>query len=343
VNGTDAYFERTAETLDHAGVNPEVVAEVTADQFGNGTDEVFAGLDEVLELLDGVPVTVEALPEGAAFDGGPVMRLSGNYRDFCKYETELLGYLSHASGFATGAAAVSRASADTPVFSFGSRHIHPSLAETMERAAWIGGVDGFSNTAAESVLPAEASGTMPHALMLAFGKERKTDAWTAFNEAVADDVPRTVLADTFTDEVDETLEAAEVLGDDLDAVRLDTTGSRRGDFKHIIREVRYKLDEAGREDVDIFVSGGLDWEDCGDLNDYVDGFGVGSAISNADPVDFSLDIVEREGEPISKRGKLSGVKDVDMETYIDNGSVVKETDVQRARELLAQQRQAFFW
>jgi len=104
VNGTDAYFDRTVKALDHAGENPSVVAEVTADQFGSGTDEVFAGLDEALELLDGVPVTVEALPEGSVFDGGPVMRLSGNYRDFARYETELLGYLSHASGFATGAA-----------------------------------------------------------------------------------------------------------------------------------------------------------------------------------------------------------------------------------------------
>jgi len=338
VNGTDAYFDRTVEALDYAGENPSVVAEVTADQFDNGESEVFAGLDEVLELLDGVPVTVEALPEGSIFDGGPVMRLSGNYRDFARYETELLGYISHASGFATGAAEVVQAAQDTPVFSFGSRHIHPSLAVPMERAAWIGGVDGYSNTAAEDELPVDASGTMPHALMLAFGKERKTEAWTAFNEAVGDDVPRTVLADTFTDEVDETLEAAEVLGDDLDAVRLDTTGSRRGDFEHIIKEVRYKLEEAGREDVDIFVSGGLGATEVADLREVVDGFGVGSAISNADPVDFSLDIVEREGEPISKRGKLSGVKDVSMETYIDSGSIVQETDLADARERLNQER-----
>jgi len=155
---------------------------------------------------------------------------------------------------------------------------------------------------------------------------------------VGDDVPRTVLADTFTDEVDETLEAAEVLGDDLDAVRLDTTGSRRGDFEHIIKEVRYKLEEAGREDVDIFVSGGLGATEVADLREVVDGFGVGSAISNADPVDFSLDIVEREGEPISKRGKLSGVKDVSMETYIDSGSIVQETDLADARERLNQER-----
>ena len=338
MNGTDAYFDRTVESLEYAGENPAVVAEVTADQFSHGDTEVFAGLDEVLELLNGVPVTVEALPEGTTFNGGPVMRLSGNYRDFARYETELLGYISHASGFATGAAKVVRASGDTPVFSFGSRHIHPSLAVPMERAAWIGGVDGYSNTAAEDELPVEASGTMPHALMLAFGKGREEEAWTAFNEAADDDVPRIVLADTFTDEVDETLRAAKELGDDLDGVRLDTTGSRRGNFKHIIKEVRYKLKEIGREDVNIFVSGGLGEEEIANLRKFVDGFGVGSAISNANPVDFSLDIVEREGEPISKRGKLSGVKNVKMKTFIQKGNIVRETDVQMARETCAKQR-----
>jgi len=44
------------------------------------------------------------------------------------------------------------------------------------------------------------------------------------------------------------------------------------------------------------------------LRDVADGFGVGSAISNADPVDFALDLVEIDGDPIAKRGKLAGVK-----------------------------------
>jgi nicotinate phosphoribosyltransferase len=41
-----------------------------------------------------------------------------------------------------------------------------------------------------------------------------------------------------------------------------------------------------------------------------DGFGVGGYVSNADPVDFALDIVEIDGEPAAKRGKLTGVKEV---------------------------------
>ncbi len=40
----------------------------------------------------------------------------------------------------------------------------------------------------------------------------------------------------------------------------------------------------------------------------VDAYGIGTSISNAPVIDFSLDIIEIEGKPISKRGKLSGSK-----------------------------------
>lgn len=48
--------------------------------------------------------------------------------------------------------------------------------------------------------PDEPSGTMPHALMLSFGKGNQEEAWSAFNEGVADTVPRIALCDTYTDE-----------------------------------------------------------------------------------------------------------------------------------------------
>jgi len=328
---TDQYFVRTEEALDESHTNPNVVAEVTADQFPNWGKEVLAGVKDVAHLLEGLPVEVESLPEGSLFDGGPVMRIKGKYREFARYETALLGFLSHASGIATAAFEINHSSGDVPVYSFGTRHVHPMLSIVVERSAFIGGMDGYSNTVAELDLPDDASGTMPHTLMLAHGEGNQEEAWKAFNDSAPEDVPRIVLADTFTDEVDETLRAVQALGDDLDGVRLDTTGSRRGDFEHIIKEVRYKLDEVGREDVDIFVSGGLGPDDVMDLREHVDGFGIGGYVSNANPVDFSLDIVEREGRPISKRGKLSGTKDRDMSKVIENGEIVTDFDVVEAR------------
>ncbi|AHG02673.1 nicotinate phosphoribosyltransferase [Halobacterium sp. DL1] len=307
---TDAYFQRTEATLDHAGKNPHVVAEVTADQFPTGEFELFAGAKDAAHLLEGLPLDADALPEGTLFDGGPVMRIEGQYRDFARYETSLLGFLSHASGVATAALEVRRAAPDSQVLSFGARHVHPSIAAMVERSALLAGLDGFSHVAAGEILGREAGGTMPHALLICFGRGNQEAAWRAFHEAVPADVPRVALCDTYSDEKDEVLRAVAELGDDLDAVRLDTTGSRRGDFRHIVREIQWELDVRGHGDVDVFLSGGLGPEEIRHLRDVADGFGVGSHVSNADPVDFALDIVEVDGEPAAKRGKLSGKKDV---------------------------------
>lgn len=351
---TDAYFQRTEATLDHAGKNPHVVAEVTADQFPTGEFELFAGAKDAAHLLEGLPLDADALPEGTLFDGGPVMRIEGQYRDFARYETSLLGFLSHASGVATAALEVRRAAPDSQVLSFGARHVHPSIAAMVERSALLAGLDGFSHVAAGEILGREAGGTMPHALLICFGRGNQEAAWRAFHEAVPADVPRVALCDTYSDEVDESLRAAETI-DDLDSVRIDTTGSRRGDFRHILREVRWTLDAHGHDDVGIFASGGLGPAELRDLRDVVEGFGVGSYVSNADPLDFALDIVELDGEPAAKRGKLTGKKEVYrtpdgghhvgladregpedgealLEPLIRDGEIVREFDIDEASE-----------
>ena len=307
---TDAYFERTVETLEHAGRNPHVTAEVTADQFPTGAFEVFAGVEDAAQLFADRGVAVDALPEGQLFDGGPVLRIEGPYLEFARLETALLGFLSQASGMATNALRARHAAPDSSLLSFGARHVHPSIAATVERSALLGGFDGFSHTAAGDLLGRDASGTMPHALVIAFGKGNQENAWTTFDGAVDASVPRIALCDTYSDEVDEVCRAADALGDRLDSVRIDTTSSRRGDIRHILREVRWELDARGREDVELFVSGGLGPDDLRELRDVAKGFGVGGYVSNADPVDFALDIVAVDGEPAAKRGKLSGKKQV---------------------------------
>jgi len=307
---TDAYFERTEAALEHAGRNPRVVVEVTADQFPDGDFELFAGLKDAVALLEGRTVDVDAIPEGRLFDGGPVMRIEGPYLAFARLETSLLGFLSHASGIATAALDCRVAAPESQVLSFGARHVHPSMTAAVERSALLAGFDGFSHVAAGDLIGREASGTMPHALAICFGRGEQEAAWRAFDEAVDESVPRIALCDTYSDEVDEVLRAVETLGDRLDGVRLDTTGSRRGDFRHIVREVQWELDVRGHGDVDVYVSGGLGPDDLRGLRDVVDGFGVGGYVSNADPVDFALDVVEVDGEPAAKRGKLSDAKDV---------------------------------
>jgi nicotinate phosphoribosyltransferase len=62
--------------------------------------------------------------------------------------------------------------------------------------------------------------------------------------------------------------------------------------------------------VKIFVSGGIDEEEARELADLVDGFGVGTSIAFPPSIDLALDIVEVDGTPVAKRGKLPGRKQV---------------------------------
>lgn len=300
---TDIYFERVAGVLEADDVNPHVTMEVTAaalpDPWG-----VFCGLDDVIRLLEGLPVDVDAMPEGSVFSANePVLRISGRYRDFAVYETTILGFLCHASGVASAAAHIRLAARDRPVFSFGSRRQHPAIAAMIERAAWIGGVDAASNTCAPEGIP--LAGTMPHAFVMCYPQPE--DAWRAFAREAGPEVPRIMLCDTLSDEKVEAVRAAEC---GATAVRLDTPRSRRGDMRAIIEEVRWELDVHGYSDVKIFLSGGLSREDVVAYRDVADAFGIGGAIANAPVIDFSLDIVEIEGRPYAKRGKRSGVKQV---------------------------------
>ena len=87
-----------------------------------------------------------------------------------------------------------------------------------------------------------------------------------------------------------------------------TPGTRRGDFRDLMREVRWELDRHGFGHVKIFASGGIDVDYILHLNPVCDAYGVGGAIADAPMVDYSLDIVEVNGEDRSKRGKRGGRK-----------------------------------
>ncbi|MGC8843429.1 MAG: nicotinate phosphoribosyltransferase, partial [bacterium] len=136
------------------------------------------------------------------------------------------------------------------------------------------------------------------------------EAFLAFDEVMPEDVKRVCLVDTLYDEKQEAIAAAEALGKRLFGVRLDTPESRRGNIKEILKEVRWELDLRGYDYVKIYLSGGVDEKEIEETRELVDAYGVGTAISNAPTINFAMDIVEVEGKPFAKRGKLSGKKQV---------------------------------
>ena len=305
---TDVYFERALEIIEAKDLDKNVKAEITVKGLPKGYDwAVFCGLEEVLELLEGKEVNIRAIPEGSIFrENQPVIEIEGKYSEFAVYETAILGFLCQESGVATKAARVKKVAGEKTVLSFGARRMHPAVAPAIERAAYIGGCDGFSTVAAAEKLNMKPAGTMPHSLILLVGDTLQAAKY--FDEVIDPDVPRIVLIDTFGDEKFETIRVAEALGKRLTGVRLDTPSSRRGNMRKILEELRWELDLRGLKHVQLFVSGGLDENTVAEIVDVADGFGVGTSISSATTIDFSMDIVEIEGKPIAKKGKVSGSK-----------------------------------
>jgi nicotinate phosphoribosyltransferase len=303
----DIYFARTVDILHREGLNPVTTMEVFPSKGG-----VLCGIEEVKALLFRILPTgsdVWALDEGEPCQRKEVvLRITAPYQSYGLYETTILGILANCTGWATAARECADAAQGIPIISFGVRHVHPSVAGVMDYSAIVGGCTSCSSIAGAKMAGTEPSGTMPHALILIMGDTVR--ATIAFDKHMSPDVPRISLVDTFKDEVDESVLVARALEGRLNGVRLDTPSERGRVTADLVKEVRAHLDLADFAEVSIFVSGGLDPERIRYFLDNgapVDGFGVGSYISGARPIDFTADLHEIEGKPIAKRGRLPGI------------------------------------
>ncbi len=315
---TDIYFLRTKQVIEAKKLDKlRALAEVTPGRLPSGWPwGILCGIEEEAHLFEGCNVDVYAMPEGSVFYHSdhrgvrePVMFIEGPYGEFCLLETPMLGLICQASGAATRAARIKKVAGEKLVMAFGIRRMHPALSPMLDRAAYIGGFDGVSSLKGAETIGEKPMGTMPHALIIAFGDQVR--AWKAFDEVMPPDVPRVALVDTYFDEKIESIMAAEALKDRLYGVRLDTPRSRKGNFAELVREVRWELDVRGYQHVKIFVSGGLNEESVRVLSEAgAEAFGVGTSVSNAPTIDFAMDIIELEGKLVAKRGKLGGKKQV---------------------------------
>ena len=303
----DVYFLRAREVLEREGVNPRATMEV----FPSGPG-ILCGMQEALTLLRRVlprDAEVWALEEGQpVVRKEVVLRITAPYLSYGIYETALLGYLAHESGWATAARECVEAAGEIPVVSFGARHVHPSVAPFMDYAAVVGGCASCSTPEGARLAGVVPSGTMPHAMILCFGDTVRSAV--AFDEHMPPDVLRIVLVDTFRDEPQESVAVAQALGQRLHGVRLDTPGERGGVTADLVKEVRAHLDLNGFPWVRIFVSGGVTpsrIREAREAGAPVDGFGVGSYITSAAPIDFTGDLHEIDGRPVAKRGRIPGI------------------------------------
>lgn len=277
---TDIYFVKTRDVLDSGELlDTPVVAEIFTRKPG-----VFAGLKEMLRLLDDQDLSIYSLEEGDSFSAREVLvRIEGAYRSFGMFETVFLGMLASSTAWATAASECVSAAEGKPVLCFGARHVHPAVAPVMERTAVaVGGCTAASCILGAKLAGQEPSGTVPHAAILIAGDTLRLAK--LYDKSMDKSEGRVVLVDTFKDEAEESLRIARALEGRLTGVRLDTPGERGGVTPDLVKEIRWRLDREGFKDVSIIASGGLVPERIKKLSQAgVDAFGVGSYISNAEP------------------------------------------------------------
>ena len=316
---TDVYFNHARETLLRDGRHPRVVMQVFQKQRA-----VLGGMDEAIAILklcsdDWDELTVHALYDGDEIaPWETVMTVEGDYTLFAHLETVYLGVLARRTLVSTNVRRVVDAARGKPILFFPARHDHHRVQTGDGYAAHVAGAIGVSTDAQASWWGGRGVGTVPHALIAAYGGNTVLAA-TKFAESASPDVNVVVLVDFENDSVRTSLEVARAMGERLWGVRLDTSRTlvdrslwgEMGDYdprgvnERLVRKVRDALDENGFERVKIVVSGGFTVDrirEFEERNVPVDSYGVGSSLIRGDN-DFTADIVLTDGLPSAKVGR----------------------------------------
>lgn len=316
---SDRYSALVPQVLRGAKRSPRVLLQVSAKQDGwlSGVDEAIALLRMGIE--DWNAVTVNALYEGDLIEAwDTVMTIEGEYAAFAHLETTLLGVLGHRTRVCSNIRELVDIARPKTVLFFGARDEHWLMQPGDGFAAMIGGAKQVCTAAQGSWWTGKVVGTIPHALVAAFGGDTVA-ATKHFAKHIADDVPLLALVDYENDVSRTSVEVARALGDRLWGVRLDTSehmvdksllpqlGSFRptGVNPQLVWNVRNALDGEGFGDVQIVVSGGFDAERIQEFEDEgapVDAYGVGSAAYHG-TFDFTSDVVLVDGKPQARAGR----------------------------------------
>jgi len=321
---TDAYFNSTREVLRADRRHPRVVMQVFQKKRA-----VLGGMDEAIAILKLCAEDWEELTVHALYDGDDlapyetVLTIEGDYTLFAHLETVYLGVLARRTLVSTNVRRVVEAANGKTILFFPARHDHYRVQTGDGYAAHVAGAIGVSSDAQASWWGGKGIGTVPHALIAAYGGNTVLAA-SKFAEHADPDANVVVLVDFENDSVRTTLEVARALGPRLWGVRLDTSSTLvdrslwaemgyfdpRGVNPRLVEKVREALDAEGFERVKIVVSGGFDVEKITEferLGVPVDSYGVGSALIRGQN-DFTADVVLTDGRPSAKVGR----------TYIPN-------------------------
>ncbi|HWC73579.1 MAG TPA: hypothetical protein VG454_06550 [Gemmatimonadales bacterium] len=316
---SDKYFVRARDLLRKDKHRPRVTMQV----FGK-VHAFLGGIDEAIAILKLCAESWDELVVHALYDGDEikpwetVLLIEGPYDAFAVLETLYLGVLARRTRVGTNTRLVVEAAKPKEVMFFPARHDHWLVQTGDGYAAHIAGAIGVSTDAQASWWGSEGVGTVPHALVAAYGGDT-VKASRKFADLSDPSIRLITLVDFDNDCVGTSLAVARALGDRLYGVRLDTSETlvdrsvipQMGTFKptgvnpQLVRNVRRALDAEGYTQVKIVVSGGFNIEKIRDFEGQrvpVDAYGVGSSLFQG-RFDFTADVVMVEGKPCGKVGR----------------------------------------
>jgi len=277
--------------------------------------------DQTLEFLRDLAFDGEvwAVPDGTVVLGDePLVEVTAPLPVAQLVETAVMNAVHFDTLIATKAARCVRAAGGRPVVDFGFRRAHGLDAGIRAaRAAYLGGVASTSNVEAGHRHGLPITGTMAHSFVQAFDSELA--AFRAFAEDHPDGT--TLLVDTY--DIDQGIANAITVGHEMAAAGTGHIRAIRIDsdpLDQFARAARRMLDDAELDDVQVFLSGGLDEFAVADLvagGVPVDGFGIGSALvtsSDKPTLEVAYKLVAYDGRGRAKYspGKrfLPGAKQV---------------------------------
>lgn len=316
---SDVYFNRARAALHAEGRQARVTWQVSAKRGG-----WLGGIDEAVALFklcsdDFAALEVHALYEGDRVEPwDTVLLVEGEYGGFAHLETLALGSIARRTRICTNVRTLVDAARPKPIYYFGARSDHARLQPGDGLSAHVGGAASVSTDAQGALTGRKGVGTVPHALIAAYGGDTVAAA-LAVSKVLPRETPLIALVDYDNDSVATSLAVARALEGRLWGVRLDTSEfmvdrsvvPQMGTFRPtgvnsvLVWSVRNALDAEGFGEVKIVASGGFDvarvraFEEDGVP---VDAYGIGESVQDG-RWDFTADVVRLDGAPQGKAGR----------------------------------------
>lgn len=308
------YFGKTSQIIREN--LPET--KVTLQFFQRKDNVMLCGINEVLELLknntDISKYQIKYLEEGTIINAKDVvLELEGPYYEFGELEGIIDGILARQSSLATNAREISLAAKGKDVVFMGDRADHYINQERDGYAVALGGIKIQVTDAQVKLHDGIAVGTMPHAMIQAFGGDLNA-ALRAYKKTFPNE-KLTALVDFNNDVLTDALKAAKEFGEDLGAIRVDTSENMSdamflndeefGVTSNMVKTLRKNLDLIGAKHVKIIVSSGFDAKKIREFeatNTPVDIYGVGGSILKIN-LGFTADAVRLNDKEIAKAGR----------------------------------------